>query len=121
MQEEIYKNLSPEDLPGEVWKDVVGYEGVYKISNKGRLSSFKSGSWKILSEINKKGGYLSVVLKHENKIKSARIHRLVYTSFVGEIPNLPISYIHHKDGNKQNNCVCNLELLTPCEHSKFID
>ena len=46
----------------EIWKDIKGFEGVYQISNMGRLRSHKSGKWSILSNNNARGGYLSVVL-----------------------------------------------------------
>ena len=69
-----------------------------------------------MSNINKNGWYLTVNLfNSENKRKTERIHRLVYETFVGKIPK---GYqIHHKDGNKQNNMLENLVMLTPKEHT----
>lgn len=100
-----------ENLEGEIWKDIKDWEGIYRISNKGRLASNKSGKWNVLSNVNSKGGYFSVVLKYNGKKRYARIHRLVYETFVGVIPNGKRYHIHHKDGNKQNNILENLELV----------
>ena len=101
----------------EDWKWIKGYEGQYQISNHGRIKSFrKYKDGMIMSNINKNGWYLTVNLfNSENKRKTERIHRLVYETFVGKIPK---GYqIHHKDGNKQNNELENLAMLTPREHA----
>lgn len=100
----------------EVWKDVKDFEGVYKISNKGRLASNKTNKWRILSNKNSKGGYLSVILQHDGVKVYTRIHRIVYETFVGDIPKGRINQIHHKNGNKSDNSVDNLELLNSRNH-----
>lgn len=105
-----------ESLDGEIWKDIKGFEGIYLISNKGRLASSKSGKWNILSNVNSKGGYFSVVLIYGEKRRFARIHRLVYETFVESIPKGIRYHIHHKDGNKQNNILENLELVDAALH-----
>lgn len=92
-------------LEGEIWKDVKGFEGIYLISNKGRLASSKRGDWCVLSNVNSKGWYISVVLQYGDNRKSTKIHRLVYETFVKSIPNGKRYHIHHKDGNKQNNAL----------------
>lgn len=99
----------------EIWKDIQGFKGVYQISNFGRLKSFKKDSdGKVLSNTNQKGGYFSVILRKGEKVKTTRIHRLVAEAF---IPNPDkLSQVHHKDGNKQNNCVDNLEWVNEREH-----
>lgn len=110
----------------EKFKDIKGFEGVYRIGDKGTLLSCKkhgkftgeTNEWHPLSNINKKGGYLSVVLQWGDKVRYTRIHRLVYEHFVGEIPKGHKWHIHHKDHNKQNNCVENLELVSAEEHYK---
>lgn len=84
--------------------------------------SKKKGYWNILSIKNNRGDYLSVVLKRNNKDKhslSIKVHRLVYLSFVGQIPKGKKYHIHHIDGNKQNNNVNNLELVNSSEHHKI--
>lgn len=100
----------------EEWKDVKGYEGLYQISNYGNLKHYTSRyGWRTLKETNKKGWYYTVNLRGlDGKAETKRIHRLVAEHFIGEIP---IGYhIHHKDGNKQNNIVTNLEIIHPKNH-----
>ena len=101
----------------EEFRDIKGFENLYRISSYGTLMSNRSGKWRVLSNTNKKGGYLSVVLHDkDNKMYSTRIHRLVYENFVGKIPK---GYtIHHIDFNRQNNRLSNLELLSVKEHAK---
>lgn len=103
----------------EVWKDIKGYEGLYQISNFGRVKSFKKNkNGKIKSTINDKGSYLSVGLcGGERKQYNPRIHRLVAEHFIGDIPK---GYeVHHIDGNKQNNRVDNLKIVTKQEHAAY--
>lgn len=103
-------------ITGEIWKDVTDYIGLYQISNFGRLRTKSNNRWIIRSNTNSKGGYFSVVLVDKNRRSSTRIHRLVYEAFVGKIPKG--YYIHHLDGNKQNNHVDNLKLVSPKEHAR---
>lgn len=104
----------------EIWKDIKDYEGLYQVSNLGRVKSlprlitqwnrFKNITYpvpeKILSPrmIN---DYYSVTLSKEGKTKSIRIHRLVAETFIPNPDNLP--EVNHKDENKVNNSVSNLE------------
>lgn len=104
------------DCMKEVWKDVKGFEGLYQISNLGRLKSFrKHKDGYILSQTNQKGWYFTVNLfKSDGTKTTRRIHILVAQHFIGEIP---IGWhVHHKDGNKQNNRVDNLEIIHPKSH-----
>ena len=101
----------------EIWKPVMNWQGVYEVSNLGRIASLKSGKRTILSNVNKKGGYLCVVLgdyRNNSRGESKKLHRLVYETFVGPIP--AGFQVHHIDGNKQNNAVSNLMILSPREH-----
>jgi hypothetical protein len=101
----------------EVWKDIKGFEGSYQISNKGRLKSFhKDKNGYIRSNKNSKGDYLSVVLMSGKHKKSTRIHRLVAEAFIPNPLNKP--EVNHKDGNKQNNRVENLEWVTRKENAE---
>lgn len=103
----------------EEWKWVKGFEGVYQISNYGRLKSYKKDpAGYILSNTNVKGGYFSVILTDSvrKKKRCVRIHVLVAEHFIGDRPDG--FHIHHKDGNKQNNVVSNLEYITVKDHYK---
>lgn len=95
----------------EEWKEIPNFEKYYSISNYGRLKSFKEkAEGKILKNINKKGGYFSVVLRANGKVRYTRIHRLVAEAF---LPNFNAQLeVNHIDGNKQNNHVKNLEWCT---------
>ena len=103
----LYQNLELDNFPKEEWKDVENYEGIYQVSNLGRVKSLKYDKEKILSQYESKSGYLYVGLCKDNKMKNFRVHRLVANAF---IPN-PNNYqcVNHKDENKTNNCVDNLE------------
>lgn len=101
----------------EVWKDIPGYEGMYQISNLGRVKSLGSTireGWnlkeKILKLTKEPKGYLKVGLRKNGKIKTVRVHRLVAESFVANPENLP--EVNHKDENKENNLADNLEWCT---------
>ena len=99
----------------EEWRDVEGYEGIYKISNHGTLISHRQGFWKTLSNKNKNGWYLTINLYDKNNVRhTERIHRLVYKTFVGDIPTG--YHVHHIDGNMQNNVVYNLVATSVKEH-----
>ena len=94
----------------EEWKDIKGYEGLYQISNKGRVKSLgnnKTRKEKILKENKNTDGYSEVTLCKNGKCKKYRVHRLVAEAF---IPTSDKSLcVNHKDENKSNNCVENLE------------
>lgn len=97
----------------EIWKDVEGYEGLYQVSNMGRVKSLgnelsNNSKEKILKSYkNGKSGYLLISLCKEGKIKKYLLHRLVAQAFLPNPNNLP--EVNHKDENHQNNCVENLE------------
>ena len=91
----------------EIWKDIVGYEGHYQVSNKGRVKSFKQGKERILKPSNNGWGYLSVQLFKNGEMKMCKVHRLVAKAFLSNPNNLP--QINHKDENPSNNRVENLE------------
>lgn len=92
----------------EIWRSVVGFEGLYEVSNLGRVKSLKRIPNTILKP-SSNGRYLQLVL-YKNDTKSKRyIHRLVAEAF---IPNpYGFSEVNHKDENKINNSVSNGEII----------
>lgn len=92
----------------EVWKDIEGYEGLYQVSNLGRVKSLKKNI--IRKQTLGKDGYLRVILKHNGKSKNFSVHRLVAKAFLKNVFNYP--EVNHKDENKTNNNVSNLEWCT---------
>ena len=91
----------------EIWHDIEGYEGLYQISNKGHVKSLYKGSERILRAHDNGAGYLKVQLYKNTARQYRYIHRLVAETFIVNLHNLP--EINHKDENKKNNCVENLE------------
>lgn len=99
----------------EVWKDIKGFEGLYQVSNLERLKSFKKYPLGyVLASKNQYGDYLRYVLKKEDCNKTVLVHRLVYETFVGDIP--PKHDIDHIDSNRQNNKLSNLQCLDKKSH-----
>ena len=105
----------------EEWMDIEGYEGLYQVSNEGRVKSlqreivYKDGRKKVLEEkilrnILSDLGYYHVMLSKDGVPKRYKVHRLVAKAFIPNPNNLPI--INHKDENPKNNVVDNLEWCT---------
>lgn len=91
----------------ENWKDIPGFVG-YQVSNFGRIISFKqNAAGRLLKPSQDKDGYLIVGLFDGNKTHMKRVHRLVAQLFIANPFNYPM--VNHKDENKLNNCVDNLE------------
>lgn len=94
----------------EIWKDIQGYEGLYQVSNLGRVKSLArilndGRIWKekIIKPAKSGSGYMQVTLYKNNIKKPFRIHRLVAEAFIPNPLNLP--FVNHKDENKANNFV----------------
>lgn len=96
----------------EVWKKIPGYEGIYDVSNLGRVKSLRCN--KIMSLSKSSTGYLHIQLYKDKKYKTHTIHSLVANAFIPNIYNKP--EINHIDGNKENNNVSNLEWSTKSEN-----
>jgi hypothetical protein len=90
----------------EEWKTIEDYPD-YMISNLGNVKSLKNGKEKILKQEITNNGYCRVELSKDRKRKKYLVHRLVTQTFIPNPQNLPC--VNHKDENKTNNCVNNLE------------
>ena len=91
----------------EIWCPINGYEGLYDVSDKGRVRSLKFGKERILKPLRNTCGYLQVCLCKNGEIKQCLVHRIVAQTFNPNPDNL--TEVNHKDENKTNNSVQNLE------------
>ena len=110
----------------EIWKDVIGYENLYSVSNLGNVMAKEKKQWnnlcncwsnrrqRILIKHICMHGYEFIRLSKNNTPKAMKVHRLVAIHFIPNDKNKPC--INHKDGNKKNNCVENLEWVTQSEN-----
>lgn len=113
-------------MSNEIWKDVLGYEGLYQVSNTGKVKSLpkswvsgngvlKSHSGKILNTSISRG-YYRVPLNKDGVKKLFTVHRLVAMAFTLNAENLET--VNHKDGNKLNNNVDNLEWMSSGDNTR---
>lgn len=113
----------------EFWKDIVGFEGLYEISNYGNVKSckryvnFRFGKRLVFEKLLRLGkdkdGYLMAILCQDGIKKTVKIHRLVANAFIDKIDGKNI--VNHIDSNKSNNILSNLEWVSSLEnicHSK---
>lgn len=109
----------------ENWKDICGYEGLYQVSDKGRIKSLarwveRTGQGpKFMPETIirlKEGDYYRVNLHKDGKMRTFLVHRIVAVTFISN-PN-GYKIVNHIDGNKHNNTVENLEFCTSKENNR---
>ena len=101
----------------ETWKAIAGYEGLYEISDMGRVKSLWYGKEKILKPGKNTHGYLFVCLSKDGQKKVSLVHRLVAESFIQNPNNLET--INHKDEVKTNNTVTNLEWMSRKDNNNY--
>ena len=104
----VYRIVSKETkgaflMQKEIWKDVVGYEGLYKVSDMGRVKSFHKGQEKIIVPRSNGNGYYKISLYKNKRKQDKYIHRLVFETFIGIVKE-----VDHKDMNRANNILSNL-------------
>ena len=96
-------------------KDIEGYEGLYAITRDGKVWSYRAN--KFLKPAKEYKGYLRVDLHKDGKQKQHKVHRLVAFAFIPNPDNLP--QVNHKDENKENNCVENLEWISGKDNCNY--
>ena len=100
----------------EICKDIKGYEGKYQVSNLGRVWSIKNQKY-LKYWVNRCGYHLVGLMSKNGKQKHEQIHRLVALAFIENPNNYP--QVNHKDENKGNNCVENLEWVTAKQNCNY--
>ncbi len=113
------------EAENEIWKDIIEYEGLYQVSNYGRIRSLETfvnhrygkriRKGKIKTLAVNKGGYHTVNLFKDNETKMLKAHRALMQAFVPNPENKRT--VNHKDGNKLNNHISNLEWATHKENN----
>ena len=98
----------------EEWKDIPNFNGLYQVSNNGNIKRTKDEY--IFKKNKNSRGYRIITLTKDKKEYSLSVHRLVAEAFIPNPNNLP--QINHKDGNKLNNKIENLEWCTQSENMK---
>lgn len=104
--------MNPHRKKFEIWKDIKGYEGLYQVSNHGRVKSFCRSNGKILKNSPNTNGYIVRSLSKGGKESFFKMHCLVWDHFGNKPRNGRKLQIDHKDNNKLNNHIDNLQLLT---------
>lgn len=107
-------NVVIEDLPNEVWKDVVNYEGYYKISNMGRVKSLLGRNERLMKTHISRNGYVKLDLSKIGQTKKVYVHRLVAQAFIDNPDDKPV--VNHINSDKQDNRLSNLEWVTQKEN-----
>ena len=120
-----------QNLKGEKWLPVIGYEGLYDVSNLGRVRSLNYGGVKGRVRLRKQNlvcGYAQVLLCKNGSHSQKLVHRLVYEAFVAKLPKFEQAgrgngskmwEINHIDENKLNNHVENLEIVTRTQNNNY--
>lgn len=119
------KEYEENELVSEIWKPIDGFEGVYEVSNFGRIKSLPRNNTRggvVKPYINSRNGYAYIGLSYGTKKATKRVHSLVMAAF-NPCPYKHTGYnknwtIDHKDGDKTNNCLSNLEWCSQSENQK---
>lgn len=101
-------NYTDTELEREQWKPIFGYDGMYEVSNLGRVRSLKYGKTRVLKSEKNWSGYLRVRLSKDSKVNNYSVHRLVAQAFVHN-DNVFNNEVNHIDEDKTNNRATNLE------------
>ena len=104
-----------ESLDNEVWKEVIGLDSRYFVSSEGRVLSLCMDGYKLMQPFICGDGYCYLDLRKDGQDIKSRVHRLVAEAFIDNPEDKPI--VHHKDTNRRNNKVSNLQWMTEAEHA----
>lgn len=99
----------------EEWRSIVGTKGFIEVSNEGRVRSLLTGGPRMLKVQPDKKGYLRLRVTIEREKMCFKMHREIAKAFIPNPNKLP--QVNHKDGNKSNNCVSNLEWVTNIDNA----
>ena len=120
-----YQDFSLEDIPGEIWKDIPGYIGIYKISSLGRIKSIGipgtkgwKGKTRILHHRLSRKRYHLIALYDNGRRRNLSVARLVAMTFIPNPLNKP--QVDHIDNDKANNSVTNLRWVTNAENMRNV-
>ena len=103
-------------MENEIWKPVSGFEGYYEVSSLGKVASLPYRRRCVRKPSINSSGYLSIILYKPKFMKTMSIHRLIAVAFVANPENKP--QVNHKDENKLNNDISNLEWCTPSHNTR---
>lgn len=112
------KEFTDTELAQEQWRDIDGYDGMYQVSDLGRVRSRKSGEWRVMSARSNNSGYLQVQLSKDGKKKHFLVHRLVAQAFIHNDDETK-TQINHRNEIKSDNRLWNLEYCTPQYNSTY--
>lgn len=101
----------------ENWKDIKNYEGIYQVSDLGRVKSLKFGKEKILKPCRKSRKYESLILWKDSSIKYYKIHQLVAIAFLNHEPCGMEKVVDHINNNPFDNRLVNLQVISSRENN----
>jgi len=113
----IKKWYEPKNKINEIWIDIPNYDGLYQVSNLGRVKSLQYGKERILKPNRNKYGYLMQAITKNKKLKLCTIHRLMMLSFKPD-EYFEGAEVNHRNGIKDDNRLENLEWCTSSENQK---
>ena len=108
------------ELENEQWRDIEGYDGMYQVSDLGRVRSRYSGEWRVMKPSKNGNGYLFVDLYKDGKSKNFRIHRLVAQAFIPNDDETK-TIINHRNSIRDCNRVDNLEWCDYQYNNTYLD